>query len=80
MNQEPVIIPISDTQTIDLVNLHEDVKQQFFEIKRVKQNTQLNQQELIDVISLGIPDNESIEDAHKDMDNIVKNNAKEWDS
>jgi len=80
MSQVPVIIPISSTQTIELVNLHEDGKQQFFEVKRVEQNTQSTQQESDDVISLGIPDNESIEDAHKDMDNIVKNNVKEWDS
>lgn len=26
------------------------------------------------IISLGIPDNEPIENAHKDMDDIVKNN------
>jgi len=49
------------------------------EIILTTQTTQITEQESKQIISLGIPDNESLEDAERDMDQITQNSLKDWD-
>lgn len=43
------------------------------------QNTQTTEQESKKIISLGIPDNESLIDAENDMEQLTQNSLKDWD-
>ena len=41
--------------------------------------TQSIETEAKKIINLGIPDNESLEDAEKDMEQLTQNSLKDWD-
>ena len=49
------------------------------QIVLITQNTQVTEQESKKIISLGIPDNESLADAENDMEQLTQNSLKDWD-